>query len=109
MFLFFTALIFVFSVGAASAQDSPVVELKNQYSGKCLTVKGGSTKHGAALMHKDCGTGGLDSIWEMRPEGAGYTIANRSSGLCLGVEHQSKKDGAVVTQQQPGEEAMIDS
>ncbi len=101
IFLCFIILIFVFSIGAASAQDSPVVELKNQYSGKCLTVKGGSTKHGAALMHKDCGTGGLDSIWEMRPEGAGYMITNRGSGLCLGIEHQSKKDGAVVTQVSP--------
>ncbi len=43
IFLCFIILIFVFPIGAASAQDSPVVELKNQYSGKCLTVKGGST------------------------------------------------------------------
>ena len=101
--LLLIASLFAFSLSAVSAQETsgPLVELKNQYSGKCLTVKDGSTKHGAALIHKECAPGGLNAVWEMRPEGAGYRIVNRNSGLCLGVEHQSKKDGMRVTQVSP--------
>jgi hypothetical protein len=101
--LFFISLIFVFSVGTALAQETsnPLVELKNQYSGKCLAVKGGNTGHGALLIHIDCGSGGPNAIWEMQPEGTAYRIANKHSGLCLGVAHQSKKDGEQVTQVSP--------
>lgn len=102
--LLFVAALFLFCLSAASAQQTPdnVVELKNQYSGKCLAVKGGNMKHGATLIHKECGTGSLDSIWEMRVENRNiYRIVNKNSGLCLGVEHKSTKDGAVVTQVSP--------
>ncbi|MEZ4599579.1 MAG: RICIN domain-containing protein [Syntrophotaleaceae bacterium] len=93
--------LFLFSNTVSALEtSSPIVELKNQYSGKCLTVKDGSVKHGAALIHRECGSG-INMIWEMRPEGPGYRIVNQNSGLCLGVEHQSKKDGMRVTQVSP--------
>lgn len=95
--LFFVALFFVFSVSTASAQG-PTVELMNQYSTKCLAVKGASKAHGAALILKECRTGGLDASWEMRSAGLNYKIFNKNSGLCLGVEHQVKYDGVRVTQ-----------
>ena len=101
-FLLIASFFFFSNTAAAAQADSGLlVQLKNQYSGKCLSVKGGSKVHGAALVHKECGTGSLDAIWEMRPEGGGYRIANRNSGLCLGVAHQSKSDGSQVTQVAP--------
>lgn len=101
--LFLVALIFVFSVRTASAQDASfsAVELMNQYSGKCLAVKDASKAHGATLIHKECGAGGPDTIWDVHAEGAGYRFINKNSGLCLGVAHQSRKDGEQVTQVNP--------
>jgi len=98
VWLFFIASLLVFSFVTASAEEPPLVQLKSQYSGKCLTVKGGSVAHGATLIHKDCQLGGQNMVWEMRPQGSGYWIVNKHSGLCLGVAHQSKKDGEQVTQ-----------
>jgi len=89
----------VCSASAASAQNSIPLELQNQYSGKCLAVKGASTAHGAPLEHKACGTRNTETIWEFTAVTPGvYRIANKRSGKCLGVERQSKSDGAVVTQ-----------
>jgi endonuclease/exonuclease/phosphatase family metal-dependent hydrolase len=100
MSLFPVALLFIIPFSNAFAQENPVlsVQLKNHYSGKCLAVKGGSKEHGATLIHKECGTESPDAIWHLRTDGKGFRIVNGNSGLCLGLRHQSKSDGALVTQ-----------
>ena len=96
----FMALLFLLSLAPAAAQETnnPYVELKNQYSGKCLAVSRASVAHGARLTHKDCGTSTPDAVWELAATSDGYQIRNKNSGKCLGVEHQSRSDGALVTQ-----------
>lgn len=98
--LAFSIAAFVLIAGRpAPAQDSVPLELQNEFSQKCLSVAGASAAHGARLEHKECGTLNSETIWEFTPVAPGvYRIRNKRSGKCLGVEHQSKNDGAVVTQ-----------
>lgn len=92
------ALSLIVASAQADAASGPLVELRSQYSGKCLAVKGGSMEHGAGLMHKQCGTGDLDALWELRRESSGHRIVNQNSGFCIGVAHAGTSDGARVKQ-----------
>lgn len=100
-----TSLFAIFIIVASAQSDSTFVELKSVKSGKCLTVKGGSKKHGAGLMDQTCETGDPAAIWEMQlVEDARfkfYKIVNKNSGLCLGIAHGSNQDGARLKQVGP--------
>jgi hypothetical protein len=103
-----TVAAFVVSLASAASAQEPTdfesrgqpVELRNQFSGKCLAVSRASTAHGATLIHKKCGTGDADTIWELAFDSGkgGYRIKNRNSAKCLGIAHQTRSDGALVTQ-----------
>lgn len=89
------ASIVVCCASAVSAQNTTAVELQNQYSGKCLAVKGASSQHGAQLVHKECGTGDLDTMWEFAADSGkgGYRIRNANSRMCLGYAHGDDPEG----------------
>ena len=73
--------------------------IRNQSSGKCLTVLGGSTASGAAIVQYTCTTVNKNGQWETTDTIAGgYTIMNAHSGLCIAVSGASSANGARLIQ-----------
>jgi hypothetical protein len=82
-----------------------LVFIVNQYSGKCLTVLGGSTDKGAAVVQYDCSTANYNGMWNFirttdpTPSGGGgFLIQNGTSGLCLNIAGGSTANGARLIQ-----------
>jgi cytochrome c len=73
--------------------------IRNQSSGKCLTVLGGSTASGALIVQYTCTTANKNGQWGTTDTLAGgYDIMNAHSGLCITVEGASSGNGARLIQ-----------
>ncbi|WP_214323494.1 ThuA domain-containing protein [Nonomuraea sediminis] len=82
--------------------DGGGFQLKNEASGKCLDVPGGSTTLETQLVQWTChGTGDRDLInqrFYAAKAGDVYQVTSAASGLCLDVKYVSQDDGAAVIQ-----------
>ncbi|GAA3346922.1 hypothetical protein GCM10020358_59790 [Amorphoplanes nipponensis] len=73
--------------------------IRNQASGKCLTVLGGSTASGARVVQYTCTTVNKNGQWSTTDTLAGgYSIMNANSGLCIAIESASSANGARLIQ-----------
>jgi hypothetical protein len=82
-------------VGAADN----VYYIKNQHSGKCMTVHGASKANGARVDQYACISGAHNQWWVVYRLGAGLArITGYQSGKCLSIKGGSKKKGAPLIQ-----------
>jgi hypothetical protein len=73
--------------------------IRNQSSGKCLTVLSGSHSSGAFIVQYTCTTVNKNGQWSTTNTLAGgYSIMNSNSGLCMAVEGASSANGARLIQ-----------
>lgn len=73
--------------------DQRRVAIVNEHSGKVLEASGSNNVRQALWRDRD------QQKWRLEPvENGHYRIVNARSGLCLGVDEKSKKDGAKVEQ-----------
>jgi hypothetical protein len=86
--------------------------IKNQTSGKCLTVQNASLSDGAPIIQYPCNLG-TNEIWQYNRydnvtyvvtlngaihQAYRYKIQNVKSSLCIGVENMSTANGAKLVQ-----------
>jgi hypothetical protein len=95
-----------------STSDNTHWRIKNDHSGKCLNVQGGSTANNARIIQYTCGGASthndqwrLSKIWT-DPDGPDwYWIVNRKSNKCMGVAGASRAEGADMVQMPCGADA----
>jgi len=76
-----------------------VYYIKNQHSGKCMTVHGASTANGARIDQYTCLSGAHNQWWVVYRVGTYLArITGYQSGKCLSVQGGSKKKGAALIQ-----------
>jgi hypothetical protein len=82
-------------VGAADN----VYYIKNQHSGKCLTVHGASTANGAKVDQYRCIKGAQNQWWVIYRVGPGLArVTGYQSGKCLAVQGGSHRKGTRLVQ-----------
>jgi GH25 family lysozyme M1 (1,4-beta-N-acetylmuramidase) len=64
-------------------------------NGKCLDIQHGATASGSAVDLYSC-NGTRAQQWTLVPTGAGVTLRNPGSGLCLGVAAEAPASGSPV-------------
>jgi hypothetical protein len=99
----------VAAVGAPTAAEASlqpvagvadnVYYVKNQHSGKCLTVHGASKAKGAKVDQYRCVSGAHNQWWVVYRVAPGLArLTGYQSGKCLSVQGGSKKKGAALIQ-----------
>lgn len=73
------------------------MQIVARHSGKCLSVNGGSTDDGAAVVQNACGTD-LSQQWKLQATGTAYNVIGQGSGKCLDVADKSTANGAALIQ-----------
>jgi cytochrome c len=82
-----------------SGSDLSARWVRNQWSNKCLTVLGGSTKRGAFIVQYTCTTVNSNGEWYIEyGNRAGIMLQNKHSNLCLNVEGAFTNNGARLIQ-----------
>ena len=69
-------------------------EIWNPQNGKCLTVKGASTKNNAPIIQYDC-TLGANEVWSFTDD---YEVVNKKSKKCLTVKGRGTANGTTLLQ-----------
>ncbi len=91
-----TQLVLGRCAGAAAAQAwSLQADGTLQLHGRCLDVRGGSVRIGAAVQLYSC-FGGINEIWITGPDGE---LINANSGLCLAAASSAPDSGDALVQQ----------
>ncbi|MEU8582917.1 RICIN domain-containing protein [Streptomyces abikoensis] len=108
LFLYYGPLNHELTLPAALA-ESPVFQLANANSNKCLEIENSSRTNGTKAQQWDC-NGQPGANWQTRPiDGTGsLNIINAYSGKCLEVADSSKENGAIAQQWDcTGSEAQV--
>jgi hypothetical protein len=83
----------------AGPPPAPLGAVQSLASGKCLDLPGGQTADGTPAIQYEC-HGGPNQQWNIESAGeAGYRIASRLSGKCIGTDPGHTAGGRIVQSQ----------
>jgi len=81
----------------AGPPPGPPGTVQSFASGKCIELPGGQGRDGTAAIQYDC-HGGPNQQWNIEPADAGYRIASRMSGKCIGTDPGHAAAGGHIVQ-----------